>query len=174
MTTNASTSETLEPVEAEIEHLNNRPDPEAPESVWTEWANGTGQLRGLGIVCTSMGEGRAEFSVPSVPYVPNPNGSVNGGMLAAIADNAMGVLTAKASPPGYLAATASLHIQFHRPARAPLGVTARLLPGGKRVRFVEIEIRDAEGNHCATSHGTMIVGGAGRPAVPDDAPEVPA
>jgi uncharacterized protein (TIGR00369 family) len=89
-------------------------------------------------------------------------------MLAAIADNAMGVLTAIASPPGYLAATASLHIQFHRPARAPLAVTARMLPGGKRVRFVEVEIRDSEGNHCTSSQGTMIVGAAGRPRAEEE------
>lgn len=154
------TPETLEP---ELEHLNNRPEPGAPAAEWVEWANGTAQLRGLAMECTAVAEGSAEFSVPTVDYVANPNGSVNGGMLAAIADNAMGVLTAMACPPGYLAATASLHIQYHRPAHAPLGVSAQLLPGGSRVKFVEVILRDRDGNHCATSQGTMIVGGAVRP-----------
>ncbi len=153
----------LEPLASEIEHLQNRPGPDASSTKWIAWANGTGQLRGLGIRCTEVGEGSAEFSVASVPYIPNPNGSVNGGMLAAIADNAMGVLTAMACPPEYLAATASLHIQFHKPARAPLDVSARMLPSGSRVKYVEVRISDDQGNHCATAQGTMIVGGAGRP-----------
>lgn len=162
-------NETLEPVEPEIDHLHNRPAPDAPVADWIAWANGAAQLRGLGVVCTDVRGDVAEFSVESVPYVQNPNGSVNGGMLAAIADNAMGFLVAMKSPEGYLAATASLHIQFHRPAVAPLAVTARMLPGGKRVRFVEVEIRDPDGNHCTTSQGTMIVGAAGRPSAGDNA-----
>lgn len=153
----------LETSATDAEHLMSRPGPEAPPSEWAAWANGTPQLRGLGITCTATREGAADFSVPAVPYAPNPNGSINGGMLAAIADQAMGVLSAMACPPGYLAATASLHIQFHRPARAPLAVSAQLLPGGNRVKFVEVVLRDADGNHCATAQGTMIVGGAGRP-----------
>lgn len=31
------------------------------------------------------------------------------------------------------------------------------------VKFVEVVLRDVDGNHCATAQGTMIVGGAGRP-----------
>ncbi|GAA0609092.1 hypothetical protein GCM10009547_08930 [Sporichthya brevicatena] len=156
-------NQTLEPLEPELEHLHNRPGPQAPSAEWAEWANGTPQLRGLGIECTAAADGTAEFTVSSVPYVPNPNGSVNGGMLSAIADQVMGVLTAMACPPGYLAATASLHIQFHRPAHAPLDVRGALLPGGSRVKFVEVVIRDRTGEHCATAQGTMIVGGAARP-----------
>lgn len=155
--------EALEPLATEIDHLNNRPGPDASFAEWATWANGTAQLRGLGITCTTVGDGTAEFTVPTVPYTPNPNGSVNGGMLSAIADNAMGIITAMSCPPGYLAATASLHIQFHRPAHAPLGLRAQLLPGGSRVKFVEVAIRDRAGAHCATAQGTMIVGGAARP-----------
>jgi hypothetical protein len=40
---------------------------------------------------------------------------------------------------------------------------ATLLPGGNRVKFVEVVLTDCDGNHCATAQGTMIVGGAGRP-----------
>lgn len=150
-------------VASDTAHLNSRPGPDDPAAAWVAWANQTPQLRGLGITCTAVGEGSAQFSVPSVPYVANPNGSVNGGMVAAIADQAMGVLSTMNSPAGYLCATASLHIQFHRPAHAPLAMTATLLPGGRRVKFVEVVFTDVDGNHCATAQGTMIVGGAGRP-----------
>ncbi len=157
------TDQTLEPLAPEIDHLTNRPGPDASSEQWAAWANGTAQLRGLGITCTAAGVGSGEFTVETVPYPPNPNGSVNGGMLSAIADQVMGVLTAMACPHGYLAATASLHIQFHRPAYAPLDVRGQLLPGGSRVKFVEVVIRDRTGEHCATAQGTMIVGGAARP-----------
>ena len=152
-----------ETVASDMEHLNSRPGPDDPPAEWVAWANLTPQLRGLGISCTAVGEGSAEFSIPTVPYVANPNGSVNGGMVAAIADQAMGVLSTMNSPAGYLCATASLHIQFHRPAHAPLAMTATLLPGGNRVKFVEVVVTDVDGNRCATAQGTMIVGGAGRP-----------
>lgn len=152
-----------ETVASDMQHLNSRPGPDDPPTEWVAWANQTPQLLGLGITCTAVGEGSAQFSIPAVPYVANPNGSVNGGMVAAIADQAMGVLSTMNSPAGYLCATASLHIQFHRPAHAPLAMTATLLPGGRRVKFVEVVFRDADGNHCATAQGTMIVGGAGRP-----------
>ena len=159
------TEETLaDEAAAQAEHQRNRPGPDAPKSDWVAWANLTPQLRGLGITCTSLGEGSAEFTIEAVPYVANPNGSVNGGMLAAVADQAMGVLSTLNSPDGYLCATASLHIQFHRPARSPLGMSAKLLPGGRRVKFVEVVLTDVDGNHCATAQGTMIVGGAGRPS----------
>lgn len=167
MTSLGATPEALEPVEPEIDHFDNPPAPDAPMAEWIDWANGTAQLRGLGMVCTAIEEASAEFAVESVPYVPNPNGSVNGGMLAAIADNAMGFLATMKSPPGYLSATASLHIQFHRPAKAPLTVSAHLMPGGKRVRYVHVEIRDRDGNHCTSSQGTMITGAGGRPPSED-------
>ena len=151
-------------LDAAAQHLQNRPGPDAPGPEWVAWANETPQLRGLGISCTDASPAGAEFAVAEVPYAPNPNGSVNGGMLAAIADQCMGVLSAMACPPGYLAATSSLHIQFHKPARSPLGFSARLLPSGNRVKFIEVVITDRDGNHCSTAQGTMIVGGAGRPS----------
>lgn len=35
------------------------------------WANRTPQLRGLGITCTDVADGSAEFAIPAVPYAPN-------------------------------------------------------------------------------------------------------
>lgn len=92
-----TSSETVAP---DVENLNNRPGPDDPPAAWVAWANQTPQLRGLGIVCTTVGQGEAEFTIPTVPYAANPNGSVNGGMVAAIADQATGVLARMNSPRG--------------------------------------------------------------------------
>jgi hypothetical protein len=65
---------------------------------------------------------------------------------------------------GLMPATGSLHIQFHRPAIAPIALRATFLGGGQRTKFVEVVIEDKFGNRCATSQGTMIAGGSKGPA----------
>ncbi|ORW23284.1 hypothetical protein AWC19_12055 [Mycobacterium palustre] len=97
---------------------------------------------------------------------PNPNGAVNGGTVAAAADQIMGALTMRMSAAGLLPATGSLHIQYHLPARAPLTFRATALGGGQRTKFVEVVVEDRSGNRCATSQGTMIAGGSKGPPLP--------
>jgi acyl-coenzyme A thioesterase PaaI-like protein len=85
---------------------------------------------------------------------------VNGGIVAAAADQVMGAVTRRVSEKEVLPATASLHIQFHLPALAPLTFRAILLGGGRRTKFIEVVVEDRDGNRCATSQGTMIAGGS--------------
>jgi uncharacterized protein (TIGR00369 family) len=91
---------------------------------------------------------------------PNPNGAVNGGIVVAAADQVMGAMAMRVSEEGQLPATGSLHIQYHRPALAPIVFSATPLGGGRRLKFIEVVVEDRDGNRCATSHGTLVAGGS--------------
>lgn len=124
---------------------------------WLAWANGLPLFRALGMVCLSLDEASGDFLVPETPMVPNPNGSVNGGLVVTLADQVMGILAVRSSS-GRLPATAALHSQFHRPAFAPLTLRGCVLGGGRRIRYIEVVTFARDGKRCATSQGTMIGG----------------
>jgi uncharacterized protein (TIGR00369 family) len=127
---------------------------------WLSWANALPFCQDLGLRCVEFGESSAVFRMERPALTPNPNGAVNGGIVAAAADQVMGAVTLRMSRDGQLPATGSLHIQFHRPALAPITLTATYLGGGQRTKFVEVIVEDRFGNRCATSQGTMIAGGS--------------
>ncbi|MVU80805.1 hotdog fold thioesterase [Nocardia sp. ET3-3] len=118
----------------------------------------------LGAICTQVSDDTATFVVPSTPMVPNPNGSVNGGIVVAIADQMMGLLASRIASPGHLAATGTLNAQFHSPALAPLTVRGNVVRFGRRLTFVEVIVEDRDGGRCASCQGTMVAGAALRPA----------
>nr|WP_271213830.1 PaaI family thioesterase [Rhodococcus wratislaviensis]GLK41096.1 hypothetical protein GCM10017611_79710 [Rhodococcus wratislaviensis] len=136
------------------------PQSHASDAEWVSWANAWPTLAPLGLKCTALRVGEAVFEVAGDPFVPNPNGAVNGGAVAAMADQAMGVVGARSCEPGTLPRTGSLHLQFHRPVRAPFTMVVSQLPGGRRVQFIEVLFRDAEGIRCASAQGTMVVAGS--------------
>jgi uncharacterized protein (TIGR00369 family) len=129
-------------------------------SEWITWANDLPFCKDLGLRCLEFDHTSAVFVMERTPLTPNPNGAVNGGIVAAAADQVMGAVTLRMSRQGLLPATGSLHIQFHRPALAPITLRATSLGGGQRTKFIEVIVEDRFGNRCATSQGTMIAGGS--------------
>ncbi len=127
---------------------------------WVAWANSLPFARDLGLECTEFGTATAAFRMEKSTLTPNPNGAVNGGLVAAAADQIMGAMTMRVSDEGLLPATGSLHIQYHRPALPPLTFVATSLGGGRRTKFIEVVVEDRIGRRCATSQGTMIAGGS--------------
>jgi len=45
-------------------------------------------------------------------------------------------------------------------APPPITFVATSLGRGRRTKFIEVVVEDRDGNRCATSQGTMIVGGS--------------
>ncbi|OYN76195.1 PaaI family thioesterase [Mycolicibacterium sphagni] len=127
---------------------------------WLSWANALPFCGDLGLQCEEFTRDVARFRMARPTLTPNPNGAVNGGIVVAAADQAMAAMAMRISDPGQLPATGSLHIQFHRPALAPLLFRASPLGGGRRMKFIEVVVEDATGNRCATSQGTMVAGGS--------------
>ncbi|MCZ4551064.1 PaaI family thioesterase [Gordonia rubripertincta] len=93
----------------------------------------------------------------SDPFVANPNGALNGGIVVAIADQGPGVLARRTSGPDHIGVTAALHIQYHQPVFAPFSVTVNRLPGGRRVQYYEIWFEDAQRGRVASAHATLVV-----------------
>ena len=134
------------------------PPEDLSSDAWAVWASSLPLFLAFDLRCLSVDPRTALFVQESVPLTPNPNGAVNGGIVVAIADQAMAIVATRQAKNGHLPATASLHTQFHAPALAPLRIEATLLGGGRRVTFVEAVIFDRHGERCATTQGTFVTG----------------
>lgn len=89
-------------------------------------------------------DGRAEFA--------NPAGFVQGGILAAMMDDAMGPILVAHGQGRFFLSTIDLHTHFLRPVKpGPLSVKARVVKLGRTVAFLEAELFDVEGRLAARS-----------------------
>jgi uncharacterized protein (TIGR00369 family) len=91
----------------------------------------------------------------------NPQGSVQGGFIAAMLDDAMGPAAFASLEPGQFAPTLDLHVRYFRPVYAGT-VTAegRVVHRTKRVLFLEGRLFDKDGELAASATATVRVGGA--------------
>lgn len=127
----------------------------SPQS-WREWADALPIARSLGLTCIAIGPGEGSFAIEIAPVSANPNGSIHGGLLLAAADQCMGAVAMTVLEPGCLPVTASLHGRFHRPAVAPVTLSAHVRNSGRSLVFVDVEIEDAQGRLCTSAQGTMM------------------
>lgn len=134
------------------------PAHEDSDETWREWADAYTTVRALNMQCTDVGERTAIFVLDDVPFPANPNGAVNGGMIALAADQVLGVVSARVAPTGSMPATAVLSMVFHSPAFAPVTLTAEAVPGGRFIQTVEVVAVGADGRRCCTVTGTMAIG----------------
>jgi uncharacterized protein (TIGR00369 family) len=125
-----------------------------PWTAWTAWANRLTNLTELSLVCSQMEAGSALFTL-AAPRSLNPNGSVNGGLVAAAADQAMGLIALTGMPEGSLPATATINGAYLRPAFAPLRFEAAVTQSGRRLVFVTVEVFDRDDKHCVSFTGTL-------------------
>lgn len=124
---------------------------------WRRWSEELPISAALGLRCRELAGGRGLFTIESAPLgVPNPNGSIHGGLLVAIADQCMGAVAMTVLSPGLLPVTASIHSQYHRPAVAPVTFDARVTKQGRALIFVNVDVHDSDGRLCNSSHGTMM------------------
>lgn len=88
----------------------------------------------------------------------NPVGNVQGGILTAMLDDAMGPALMCTLPPGYFAPTVELKTSFMRSAKlGPLFATGRVVFKGKSIGFVEGTLRDDDGKMIATATATVRI-----------------
>src|SRR5689334_2235774 len=80
-----------------------------PELV--NWANGLPIAADLNLVCRALSPAEGIFTVAKGPLSANPNGAVHGGMVSAIADQCLGVISVVNAPRERMSVTASLHGQ---------------------------------------------------------------
>ncbi|MCA9126369.1 MAG: PaaI family thioesterase [Planctomycetales bacterium] len=88
----------------------------------------------------------------------NPMGFVHGGVIALLADAAMGIAFGRTLDDQMSFATVEMKTSFLRPIkRSRLTATATLVQRGLRIGFVQCEIIDSRGKLVATSSCTCTV-----------------
>jgi uncharacterized protein (TIGR00369 family) len=131
------------------------PPPPGEWERWLEWADALPNLSEIGLRAERIGAGDAVVILERPVLSLNPNGGVNGGLICAAADQAMGVVALTALKPGSLPATATLHAEFLRPAFPPLTFKAAVSQSGRRLVFVSVDVEDVSGRLCVRVTGTM-------------------
>lgn len=96
--------------------------------------------------------GRAVVELPVSERLHNPMGRVHGGVLAALADAAMGIAFARTLDEGQDFSTIDLHVHFMRPVvTKKLIATGTMIQRGLRVGFMECRIVDERGRQICNS-----------------------
>jgi uncharacterized protein (TIGR00369 family) len=108
------------------------------------------KLLGWRLIAIDEKEGAIEVGFDGKPEFANPAGVVQGGMLTAMLDDAMGPALLVASKGEHMAATIDLNVHFLRPVPiGPIRVKARTTQIGSRIAFLEAELFDAKGRLSA-------------------------
>ena len=86
-----------------------------------------------------------------------PNGVVQGGVLTAIADAAMGMAGMTVQEVGWANTTIELKINFIRPViRGLVSAEAKVVQAGKTVIFLEAEVKNEDGKLAALATSTVL------------------
>lgn len=105
-----------------------------------------------GIYAAEIGEGRAVFTLQPAEWHYNPIGSVHGGILATLADSALGCAVHSALPEGSSYTSLDLSIKFTRAATVDSGLLTcegRVVSIGRRAATAEATITDDQGRVIA-------------------------
>ena len=107
-------------------------------------------------VCAELNEkGHTVLSVDIRPELTNSFDMAHGGVVMTLLDVAMALAASGPVGQGGGAVTIDMSLSFLRPARGRIIAEARLLRGGRSLRFCEAEARDASGELVAKAIGTF-------------------
>ena len=102
--------------------------------------------------------GRAIVELKIDDRFNNPMGRMHGGVLAALADAAMGIAFGRTLDPDQDFSTIDLHIHFMRTVRGKLlSATATMLQRGLRIGYIQCLIVDDQGREIASSSCSCTV-----------------
>lgn len=104
--------------------------------------------------------GHVVFSMIPEEKLYNMIGSVHGGIITTLMDNALGSAVQSMLPAGKVATTMDLQTRFHRPVTAATGkvfADARVVHAGRRTATSEAHLVDANGTVYATGSSTLMI-----------------
>ena len=119
--------------------------------------------RTLDFQLLEVDEGRALFQGTPGPAHLNPMGGVHGGWYATLLDSALGCAVHTQLPAGVGYTSIEIKINYLRGVNAASGLlTAHgwVTKPGRRVAFVDGDLRDASGRLVATATGSCLIIGA--------------
>jgi uncharacterized protein (TIGR00369 family) len=95
-------------------------------------------------------DGKADFL--------NPAGNIQGGILSAMFDDAMGPIVVAATGGAAFPTTIDLHVHFIRPVKpGAISVTAEITNIGKQLVFLEGRLFDSAGKLCARATAAALL-----------------
>jgi len=104
--------------------------------------------------------GHVVFAMMPHEDLYNMIGSVHGGIITTLLDNALGSSVQSLLPAGRVGTTMDLHTRFHRPVTAATGkvfADARVVHAGRRSATSEAHLIDASGTVYATGTSTLMI-----------------
>lgn len=111
----------------------------------------------LGLELLAGSDGEAVMALDAREEHSNPMGTVQGGVLCALADGAMGWAFVHGLGEGESFTTVELKMNYVRPFwTGRLVATGRVLHRGRTVGLLECEIRDGEGRLIAHATSTCL------------------
>ncbi len=114
------------------------------------------QLIGLQVEPGPVGEAIVHLQV--TPKMHNPMGTVHGGVIALLADAAMGIAFGRTLTNTAAFATVEMKVSYVRPVKESLlTATAKLVSRGLRIGFVECVITDSRQKEIARCSCTCTV-----------------
>jgi uncharacterized protein (TIGR00369 family) len=116
--------------------------------------------RVLGIRCVAVSEGEVSAELTPREDLENLAGTVHGGALAALLDTVMGAALHTLLSASQKFATIDLKVTYLRPLSQGSGVmraTGRVLNTGRRIAYVEGEIRDAGADLAVHAVGNFAI-----------------
>ena len=119
--------------------------------------------RWVGIELVRAEPGEVEVAIRVEEHHLNLLGTVHGGVIAALADTAMGLAVRTLAHPGTAHVTAQLDVHYLAPGRrGRVCAVGRLVAGGD-VRYAEADVFDPRGRLLARASATFVAAGGGRP-----------
>lgn len=118
---------------------------------------------GMELLELDMAKSMTRVRFDGKPEFCNPFGTIQGGFLAAMIDDAMGMLgTLKLAGKGF-PSTIDLNIQYLRPIKiGKVEVVARITGIGRTTMFAEAELFDARGKLSCRAISSMTILGKGK------------
>ena len=114
-----------------------------------------------GFELVSDGEGRVVVACDVQPRHSNMRGNAHGGLIAALLDTAMGLAARNGGAVENLG-TASLTINYLKPARGRIAAHATLRRCGRTLAFCEAEARTSSDEVVATASAVFSIARDGR------------
>jgi uncharacterized protein (TIGR00369 family) len=114
----------------------------------------------LNFSLAEVSPGRAVFEVEPAEYHYNPIGVVHGGLIATLADSALGCAVQSTLPAGVGYTTLELHVNLTRALTMDTGrvrCEANVLHVGRRVATAEAKVTDASGKLYGHATTTCII-----------------
>ena len=112
----------------------------------------------LGMTVSLMKPDRVVLELPFKPEFLQGAGAVAGGIVAALADEAMAHVVLANLEQGQKTATIEMTVRYFRPVlKSALTATAEIVNKGRRIISAEVLVVDAEGRQVAKAGGSFFV-----------------